>query len=72
MRIQHHSGDCTLSRDTPGPADAWQDYFCDCHGFREPVVLENGNIAWPCGWTRAQVRAWRLRHRLLAPERLDA
>jgi hypothetical protein len=68
LRIEHHVGECTAARDTPDPADAWQDYFCACHRFHEPVTLENGNVAWPNGWTRAQAWAWRRRHRLVPPE----
>jgi hypothetical protein len=70
MLSSHHAKECTMGRDSPQPADAWQDYFCACHLFAEPLLLANGNIAWPSGWTKAQAQAWR-RHRHLAPSNVS-
>jgi hypothetical protein len=67
MLSSHHARECTMGRDSPQPADAWQDYFCACHLFAEPLRLTNGNVAWPSGWTRGQARTWRRLHDLIAP-----
>lgn len=33
----------------------------------KPMVLGNGNIAWPPGWTEKMAKEYRQRHGLLAP-----
>jgi hypothetical protein len=45
------------------------DLFCDCHSFKEPVILGNGNdIAWPAGWTESEADAWRVANKMVGPE----
>lgn len=37
------------------------DLFCDCHDFKEQLILSNGtDIAWPAGWNESEADAWRL------------
>jgi hypothetical protein len=44
------------------------DFFCDCHHFSEPKILNDGSsIAWPSGWTPEQALVWRDKHGLAAP-----
>jgi len=44
------------------------DYFCDCHNFKEPLILKNGtDIAWPLGWQQEQAADWREKNGLARP-----
>lgn len=36
------------------------DFFCDCHTWEEPQILQDGtSIAWPVNWTAEMAQAWR-------------
>ena len=44
------------------------DLFCDCHAFKEPLILSNGtDIAWPGGWTGREADSWRTANGLERP-----
>ena len=66
---KHGKGTSPTVNETGGHVDL----FCDCHSFKEPLVLTNGtDIAWPAGWEDEQAIAWREASGLSPPENPEA
>jgi hypothetical protein len=71
-RRGHHPGCPEHGKDDPPMVvenSTHVDLFCDCHSFKEPLVLKNGtDIAWPAGWTESEADAWRMANNMVGPE----